>query len=123
MRFCAVVKGSEVVIHTDHLNNTALGANLTSPDKIHRMLLKIEGLIEPIWVYAPANTQGGDGFSRNPIDRDTAREEAEEKAHMPKTLAEAFAAATGSSINGAELSDNADQYTQQFVNNMVHSSG
>ena len=73
-----------------------------------------------MWVFAPGNTQGGDGIFRNPID-DIVREGAEDKGHMPKTLAEASEAATGTSINGVELSDNAFQYTQQFVNNMATS--
>ena len=83
-----------MVIHTDHLNNTVLGENLTSPDKILRMLL-IEGLVKPPWKFSPGNTQIGVGFSRNPEDRDEVRGESEGKAHMPRTLAETFAASTG----------------------------
>ena len=116
MHFRTVCTGMIVVIHTDHLNNTVLGANLTSPDKILRMLLKIEGLVTPRWQFAPGNTQSGDGWSRNPPDRDLVRGEAEDKTHMPKTLGEAFAAATGTAIDGVMLNDNADDYTQQFVN-------
>ena len=92
MHFRTIVAGMEVVIHTDHLNNTVLGQNLTSPDKILRMLLKIEGLVKPRWQFAPGNTQVGDGPSRNPEDRDAARGESEGKDHMPKTLTEAFKA-------------------------------
>ena len=89
-----------VAIHADHLNNTVLGENLTSPGKILRMLLKIEGLVKPQWKFSPGNTQIGDGFSRNPEDRDEVRGESEGKAHMLRTLAEAFAASTGTTLEG-----------------------
>ena len=45
--FRSVIAGSEVIIHTDHLNNTLLNLALSHPDKILRMLLKIEALIIP----------------------------------------------------------------------------
>ena len=73
LHFRAVVTGHKVVIHTDHLNNTVMGAVLTNPDKILRMLLKIESVVHPLWTFSPGNTQVGDGFSRNPEDRDTVR--------------------------------------------------
>ena len=85
-----MLAGSEAIIHTDHLNTTVLNQALSKPDKILRMLLKVESLIIPRWVFAPGRGQIGDGFSRNPPDRDTVREESETKLHMPKTLGEAF---------------------------------
>ena len=110
--FRSIVAGREVVIHTDHLNNTVLGENLTSPDKILRMLLKVEGMVRPSWVFAPGATQFGDGLSRNPPDRGQVRDQAETKSHMPKTLAEAFAICTGSSVSG-DLENDTEEYTQQ----------
>ena len=88
--FRSVVAGSEVIIHTDHLNNTVLNLALSHPDKILRMLLKVEALIVPRWVFAPGRGQLADGFSRNPEERDKVRQESENKEDMPKTLAEAF---------------------------------
>ena len=78
--FRSVVAGSLVIIHTDHLNNTVMNLALSHPDKILRMLLKVEALIVPRWVFAPGRGQIGDGFSRNPPDRDQVRQEVEEKA-------------------------------------------
>ena len=71
--FRSIVAGSHVVIHTDHLNNTVMNVDLKQPDKILRMLLKIEGLVIPTWQFQPGRAQVGDGFSRNPKDRDEAR--------------------------------------------------
>jgi len=119
LHFRTIVAGQEVVIHTDHLNNTVLGENLTSPDKILRMLLKIEGLVRPRWVFAPGSTQFGDGLSRNPEDRETAREQAEGKQHMPKTLAEAFSACAGTTLVGKPIEDDTELYTQQFQSKVV----
>ena len=116
LHFRTVVAGQDVVIHTDHLNNTVLGERLTSPDKILRMLLKIEGLVKPRWVFAPGSTQCGDGISRNPPDRDEAREKSEGKAHMPSTLADAFSIATRTSLEGQKLMDDTEQFTGQYVN-------
>eukprot|EP00972_Heterocapsa_arctica_P041819 6164993-Heterocapsa_arctica.AAC.1 len=82
------------------------------------MLLKVEGLVKPQWKFSPGNTQIGDGFSRNPEDRDEVRGESEGKAHMPRTLAEAFAASTGTTLEGQLLSDDAEQFTQQFENSV-----
>ena len=67
------VTGHKVVIHIDHVNNTVMGAMLTNPDKILQVLLKTESIVHPLWTFSPGNTQVGDGFSRNPEDRDTAR--------------------------------------------------
>ena len=105
-----------VVTHIDHLSNTVLGENLTSPDKILRMLLKIEGLVKLQWKFSPGNTQIGDRFSRNPEDRYEVRGESEGKAHMPRTLAEAFAASTGTTLEGNRLTDDAGAFTQHFGN-------
>ena len=121
LHFRTIVAGMPVVIHTDHLNNTILGEKLGSPDKILRMLLKIDGLVQPRWVFAPGVTQIGDGISRNPPDRDAARISAEEKDHMPKTLSEAFALVTGSDLAGKKMNDDTEAYTAQFVNrSMLH---
>ena len=119
MHFRIIVTGMVVVIHTDHLNNTVLGENLTSPDKIMRMLLKIEGLVEPQWKFSPGNTQIGDGFSRNPEGRDEVRGESQGKAHMPPTLAEAFAASMGMTLEGNLLTDDAEAFAQHFRNRIM----
>ena len=80
------------------------------------MLLKMQGLVKPQWKFSPGNTQIGDGFSRNPEDRDEVRGESEGKAHMPRTLAEAFAASTGTTLEGNLLTDDAEAFTQHFEN-------
>ena len=49
--------------------------------------------------------QIGDGISRNPPDRDDARDAAENKDHMPKTLEEVFGVATKTRLNGSNLVD------------------
>ena len=109
--FRSIIAGSEVIIHTDHLNNTVLNLALSHPDKILRMLLKIEALIIPRWVFAPGRGQFADGFSRNPEDRDKVRLESEEKGHMPKTLAEAFEVVAKCRIDGS-LVDDGESITQ-----------
>ena len=58
-----------MVIPTDHFNNTVMKVALKQPDKILRMLLKVEALVVPRWVYAPGRGQLGDGLSRNPEDQ------------------------------------------------------
>ena len=119
LHFRTILTGQEVVIHTDHLNNTVMGANLTSPDKILRMLLEVEAMVRPTWVFAPGNVQFGDGLSRNSEERDEVRDQVETKSELPKTWAEAFAIATGANLDGQrELIDNADQYTQTFDNHL-----
>ena len=49
LAFRSVIGSFEVVIHTDHLNNTVLATDLKNPDKILRLLLKIDSLIKPKW--------------------------------------------------------------------------
>ena len=44
------------------------------------------------------------------------RGESEGKTHMPMTLAEAFAASTGTSLEGNLLTDDAEAFTQHFGN-------
>ena len=51
--FRAMVAGSTIVVHTDHINNTTEKTELSSPDKILRMLLKLDALAKLEWVYAP----------------------------------------------------------------------
>ena len=90
--FSGMTRGCKVITHTDHLNNTVINQNLRSPDRILRMLLKVESLCHPQYIYLPGRSNTiGDGFSRNPPDRDLVRDEFEAKAHVPKTLSEMFA--------------------------------
>jgi len=90
--FSSLVTGMHLVIHTDHLNNTLLNAVLQYPDKTLRMLLKIEAKVVPHWQFlAGCMNHIGDGFSRNPVDRDEVRGFAETNEGLPKTLGEAFA--------------------------------
>ena len=110
--FRSILAGAEVVIHTDHLNNTVMNLALKQPDKILRMLLKVEALVVPRWVYAPRRGQLGDGFSRNPEDRDKVRGESEDKHHLPKTLAEAIELVSKCRLSGG-IVDDAEGVTQQ----------
>mgnify|MGYP003321314757 CR=1 FL=1 len=103
--FRSVVAGAEVIIHTDHLNNTDMNLALKQPDKILRMLLKVEALIVPRWMYAPGRGQIGDGLSRNPEDRDRVRQESEDRSHLPKTLAEAFELVSKCRLDGGLVDD------------------
>ena len=88
--FRSVVAGITFYMHTDHLNNTSHTTALSYPDKILRMLLKVESLVSPIWMFEPGGCQFGDGLSRNPEGQGEARIEAEGKKHLPATLGEAF---------------------------------
>ena len=99
------------MIHTDHLSNTTLSENLSNPDKILRMLLKVDYLVRAEWCFAPGKTQVGDGVSRNPPDRDQVRDECEQKTGLPKTLNDAFEAVSKSSLGGSML-DDADSIMQ-----------
>ena len=86
--FRQIAFGYEVHIHDDHLNNTILLTNeLRNPDKILRMMLKLESMITLVWLFAPGIGQVGDGVSRNSPDCDAARDAAE-KCELPKTLME-----------------------------------
>ena len=122
MHFRIIVTGMVVVIHTDHLNNIVLGEILTSPDKILRVLLKIEGLVKHRWKFSPGDTQIGEGYLRNPEDHDEVRGESGGKAHMLRTLAEAFAASTGTTLEGNLLTDDAEAFTQHFGNRVYATS-
>ena len=104
--------GVAVAIHTDHLNSTVLNQALKQPDKILRMLSKIEALLVPQGQLPPGRGQTGDGISRNPVDRGDARFNAEEKPHMPKTLREAFEVVSKIGLDGPNLVDDAEAYTQ-----------
>ena len=110
--FRSVTAGMTVYIHTDHLNNTSHNTALSYPDKILRMLLKVESLVTPVWMFEPGGCQFGDGLSRNPEGRDQAREEAEGKKHLPATLGEAFELVTRYRLEGTSLIDDAEEVTQ-----------
>ena len=112
VHFRSIVAGAHVEIHTDHLNNTVLSQALSNPDKILRMLLKIDSLVHPNWTFAPGRGQFGDGLSRNPPDRDVVRDAVESHIGAPKTLAEAFQVVAKSTLDGAELIDDCETYTQ-----------
>ena len=87
----SMLTGMYVIIHTDHLNSTLMNAALSYPDKILRMLLKIEAKCNVTWQFlAGCMNHVGDGFSRNPGDRDSVRHLAETKGGLPRTLDEAF---------------------------------
>ena len=47
----SMLTGMHVIIHTDHLNSTLLNAVLQYPDKILRMLLKIEAKCVATWQF------------------------------------------------------------------------
>ena len=47
VHFRSIVAGAIVEVHTDHLNNTVVNQALSNPDKILRMLLKIDSLVLP----------------------------------------------------------------------------
>ena len=101
----ALITGMHVIIHTDHLNSTLLNAVLQYPDKILRMLLKIEAKCIVTWQFlAGCQNHVGDGLSRNPPDRDSARGKAETNEGLPKTLGEAFKQVLGArEVHGEEL--------------------
>ena len=112
--FSSMVSGSTVVIATDHLNNTVLNVDLKQPEKILRMLLKIHTKVNPIWQFQPGRGQLGDGFSRNPVDRDQVRDADAECARLPKTLVEAFDMVSKASASGNLDFDDCEELTQQF---------
>ena len=64
--FRPMVAGMPVIIHTDHLNNTSHTTALSYPDKILRMLLKVESLVTPSWMFEPGGCQFGDGLFQEP---------------------------------------------------------
>ena len=88
--FRTIVAGATVVVHTDHINNTTIREELASPEKILRMMNKIAGIAEVEWVYTPGKVQVGDGFSRNPQDRNASRLAAEGHEGVPRNLDEMF---------------------------------
>lgn len=74
------------------------------------MLLKVESLTIPRWMFTPRRGQIGDGLSRNPEDRAVVRQESEETSHIPKTLSEVFATVAKCRLNG-DLIDDAEDAT------------
>ena len=111
VHFRSIVAGALVEIHTEHLNNTVLNQALSNPDKVLRMLLKIDALVHPRWSFAPGRGQFGDGPSRNTPDRAQVREESENKIGAPKTLAEVFAAVAKSTLEGSDVVDDCEKHT------------
>lgn len=111
--FRSVVAGMIMYIHTDHLNNTSHNHALSYPDKILRMLLKVESLVSPVWMFEPGGCQFGDGLSRDPEGGDQARDEAEGKKHLPATLGKAFALVTRHRLGGTSLIDDAEEVPQR----------
>ena len=120
VHFRSIVAGAHVEIHTDHLNNTVLSQALSSPDKILRMLLKIDSLVHPTWFFSPGRNQFGDGLSRNPPDRDLVREQVESNRGAPRTLAEVFEVVANSTLDGVDLVDDCEKYIQSRVSHPVH---
>ena len=58
-------------------------------------------------------------MSRNTEERDKVRDQVETKSELPKTLAEAFAIATGANLDGKrELVDKAANYMQVVENHL-----
>lgn len=85
------------MIRPDHLNNlnVNLSQQLKQPAKVLGWLVQIESRIQAHWVFSPGVSNAvGDGFSRNPKDRDLARSQEADDVGLPKTLGEAFRAAT-----------------------------
>jgi hypothetical protein len=90
--FRQIVNGAHVQIVPDHLNNVVINPqnSLKQPAKIMRTLQEIEHTVQAIWMFGPGQANPiGDGFSRNPPNRDKIRSD-EAPAGMPGTLREAF---------------------------------
>ena len=113
--FSSLVSGATCVIATDHLNNTVMNVDLKQPDKILRMLLKVHTKINPVWQFQPGRGQLGDGFSRNPPDRDQVRDAEADHARLPKTLGEAFDLISKAQYRGGLEVDDCEELTQQFA--------
>ena len=104
IHFSSIVLGAELHIYTDHLNNTVMTDVLKYPDKILRMLLKVESMVKPFWRFHPGRMQAiSDAFSRDVENRDSVRAAAEAAIDMPRTLQEAFAM-----VSGSRASDHVD---------------
>ena len=101
--FRPIVAGTRLVIHSDHLNNTVLAHVLADPSKILRLLMKLESVVTPEWIYEPGKGQFGDGLSRNPPDRDVVREEQEAPKQL--TLSEVFEVVTRARLDGSLIDD------------------
>ena len=52
VHFRSIVGGAEVVLHTDHINNTTLAETSSQSDKLLRMISKIESMINPRWMFS-----------------------------------------------------------------------
>ena len=93
IKFRAFLQGMVCVIHTDHLNNVTMVTPMkpTSGPKILRKLVFINSFVKAIWEFTPGVlNRFGDAMSRNPPDRDAARQISEELEETPLSLAEAF---------------------------------
>ena len=89
--YLCILQGMVCTLHTDRLNSTIMSAVLKQPEKVLRLILWIESSVHAVWRFLPGVMNPvGDGFSRNPPDRDDVQEEVETKSLMPKTLGEAF---------------------------------
>jgi len=92
--FSTIVMGTFTVMHTDHINSTLMPVELKNPDKILRMLLHLESSVQLTWRFVSGIANpAGDGFSRNPPDRDAVKDDVDSK---PKTFGEAWQMARGS---------------------------
>jgi hypothetical protein len=95
-----IVMGAFTVLHTDHTNSTLTQAELKNPDKILRMLLYLESSLQLTWRFVSGIANpAGDGFSRNPADRDQVKDSVESKL---KTFGEAWEMARGSARSQAD---------------------
>ena len=69
-------------------------------------------MIIQIWLFAPGAGQVGDGVSRNPPDRDAARDAAE-NCELPKTLQGISNLTTERNKDSTQI-DDSESVTQQF---------
>ena len=86
--------GTFSVMHTDHVNSTLMPVELRNPDKILRMLLYLESSLQLTWRFVSGIANpAGDGFSRNPVDRDKVKTDIDSR---PRTFGDAWEMARGS---------------------------
>jgi len=121
LHFESIVRGFPTRILTDHLNSTLMPVELKQPDKVLRMILKIESTVIALWTFLPGRGNPvADGMSRNPPEREASRCMYEEKSFAPDTLGAAFDMAKDSlgSTDDADWVINASQtvdYSAQEV--------